>query len=324
MEQRMIVVTGATGFIGSYTVRALRDRGHDVAVLSRYDYRPEALRVIGDDPPEIIRAELHDSEAMGRALDRLRPDAVVHLDAYVNPVALKNDPVKALEMNVDPTLELLELCRIREVGRFVFASSVSVLPTVRYEPIDAAHPLVTNREGPAGGFYGVSKAVSEIIALGYADAFPLDVRIARPSAVYGFGMQWPVGVKPVVEGIVEGRPVSVASRGPLRDFTPVHDVAAIFAALVDCDESCDRVFNAGTGRPLLSPLEFAEVVRGTFPDARLDITDDDLDPTGVESRYRGVLEMRPVREQLGVESAFASLSEGLLAYAAEYRAFLGA
>jgi nucleoside-diphosphate-sugar epimerase len=322
-SRNVILVTGATGFIGSYTVRALRSRGHEVVALSRYDYRPEALRVIGDEPPKLVKSTLHDSAALGEIFDRFKPRAVVHLDAYVNPVALKTDPLKAIEMNVNPTITLLELCRTRDVERFVFASTVGVLPSIRYEPIDTAHPLVTQHEGPTGGFYGVSKAVSEIVALGYADAFPLDVRIVRPSAVYGFGMQWPLGIKPLVEGIVEGKEVTLANRGPLRDFTPVQDVAEIVAALTDCDTSCDRVVNAGTGQALLSPADLADVVRETFPHARLSILDEDLDPTGVESRYRGVLDMAPVREQLKVERTFDTLGDGLRAYADEYRAFIG-
>lgn len=318
----MILVTGATGFIGSYMVRALRRRGDEVVALSRYDYRAEALQVIGQEPPRLIRAELGDSEALANAFDEVSPDVVIHLDAYVNPVALRTDPVKAFQFNVEPTLNLLQLCRTRGVSRFVFASTVAVLPSVRYQPIDADHPLVTAAEGPTGGFYGVSKGMSEMLALGYADAFGLDVRIMRPSAVYGFGMQWPIGVKPVIEDIVAGKRVQIVARGPLRDFTPVQDVAEIGAALAHCDSACDRVVYAGTGKPLLSPLDFAAAVRTAFPQARIDVIDGDLDPTGIESRYRGVLDMTPVREQLGLQPTFPSLAEGLRRYAADYRAFI--
>lgn len=316
-----ILITGATGFIGAYTVRAVQDRGHEVVAVSRYDYRPEALRVIGGHPPELVRVDADDSSALDSLIRDRRPEVVVHLDAYVNPVALREDPLRAVELNVQPTLALLDLCRRHGVRRFVLASTVAVLPSVRYEPIDAAHPIVTPTEGPAGGFYGVSKAVSEVLALGYADAFPLDVRIVRPSAVYGFGMQWPIGVKPVVEGICEGREVEIATAGPKRDFTPVQDVAAVFAATVDCADDSDRVFFAGTGRPLTTPGEYADIVRATFPHARVRTVDVDSDPQGVESRYRGVVDMRPVHEQLGVEPAFATLSDGLAQYAEDYLSF---
>lgn len=317
----MILITGATGFIGSYTARAVREHGHEAVAVSRHDWRDEARFVLADDLPELVRIDTGDSAALEALVRDRRPDTVIHLDAYVNPVGLREDPVRAVEANVEPTLALLELCRRYDVRRFVLASTVAVLPSIRYEPIDAAHPLVTPREGPAGGFYGVSKAVSEMLALGYADSFPLDVRIVRPSAVYGFGMQWPIGVKPVVEGICEGRDVEIATGGPPRDFTPVQDVAEIFAAAAECAEDADRVFFGGTGQPLTTPSEYLDIVRTTFPDAAVRAVDENADPAGVESRYRGVVDMTPVREQLGVQPAFASLGEGLAHYAEEYRRF---
>jgi nucleoside-diphosphate-sugar epimerase len=316
----VILVTGATGFIGSYVVRALRRRGHEVLSVSRYDYRPEALRVIGAEPPAVVRPDLRDLDETTALLTSLRPRAVIHLDAYVNPVALRADPLRAVEFNVRPTLNLLEAARHAGVSRLVLASSVAVLPTIREQPITADHPIVTAQEGSAGGFYGVSKAVSEVLALGYADAFELDTRIVRPSAVYGYGMQWPVGIKPVVEGLVDGEAVLVPSRAPLRDFTPVEDVAEIFAALVDAPEGSDRVVYGGTGGALVDPAGLLASVREVFPEGDIGFSDEDLDPTGVESRYRGVLDMRPVREQLGVQPRFGSLAEGLAHYADEYRA----
>ena len=75
----------------------------------------------------------------------------------------------------------------------MFASSIAVLPGIRYQPIDADHPIVTAKEGPGGGFYGAAKAASEVFGLTYADSFGFDFRVVRPSAVYGFGMQWPIG-----------------------------------------------------------------------------------------------------------------------------------
>ncbi|MDF2990204.1 MAG: NAD(P)-dependent oxidoreductase [Microbacterium sp.] len=317
----MILITGATGFIGAYTARAVRGRGHEVVAVSRYEWRDEARFILGGDLPDLARIDTGDPAALETLVRERRPDTIIHLDAYVNPVGLRDDPVRAVEANVEPTLALLELCRRYGVGRFVLASTVAVLPSIRYEPIDAAHPLVTPREGPAGGFYGVSKAVSEMLALGYADAFPLDVRIVRPSAVYGFGMQWPIGVKPVVEGICDGREVDISTSGPPRDFTPVHDVAAIFAAAAECAADSDRVFFAGTGRPLITPTEYLDIVRATFPRARVRAVDENADPAGVESRYRGVVDMTPVREQLGVEPAFATLGDGLAHYAEAYRRF---
>ena len=321
-RRRRVLVTGATGFIASWVQRLLLQQGHEVVGTSRYDHRPEGLFLLGDHVPRLQRGDVRQADSLRPVFSGFRPDVVIHLDAYVNPVALKTDPLRSIEFNFMETVNLLELCRELGVPRLVFASSIAVLPTVRYQPIDAAHPIITSAEGPAGGFYGASKAASELFGLTYADSFGLDFRVVRPSAVYGLGMQWPVGIKPVVEGIVRGEEVTVHVDTPLRDFTPVQDAAAVFAAAAVRDGVRDRVFYAGTGRPLTSGQALLGAVRTAFPNARIQVDDAPLDPTGVESRYRGVLDMTSVRDQLRVQPAFDGLVGGLLAYAEQYRAFL--
>ncbi|WP_168914916.1 NAD-dependent epimerase/dehydratase family protein [Microcella flavibacter] len=319
----MILVTGGTGFIAAHVQRRLLNAGHEVIATSRYDYRPESLFVLGPNVPRLERADPRDSDSLRPLFARYRPDTVIHLDAYVNPVALQTDPLRAVEYNVMETMNLLELSREFGCGRLVFSSSIAVLPTIQYEPIDARHPIVLPTEGSGGGFYGTSKAMSELLGLAYASAFGVDFRCVRPSAVFGFGMQWPIGIKPVIENLVEGKPAVIARHAPPRDYTPVQDVAAVVAALVDCPPETDRVVYAGTGRALVSSDELLRTVQALFPDGDVTMGDEALDPTGVESNYRGMLDMGPVRTQLGVRPAFDSLAAALTAYAEDYRAFLG-
>lgn len=318
----MILVTGATGFIGSYVVDELQRSGRFVAGIARSGWRPESRHIVSGSLPQLTRMDLRDPDDVSQFIGHLQPDAIMHLDALVNPIALAQDPLRALEFNVRPVLNLLEACHRHGVPRFVLASSIAVLPEIRDQPISVDHPIITRSGGPAGGFYGVAKAVDEVISLGYASAFGIDVRIVRPSAVYGFGMRWPIGIKPVVESLALGRPAQMPGRAPPRDFTPVQDVASIFAAVLACGPDDDLVYNAGTGRKLTTNDELIAAMRNVFPTGRINITDEDLDPDGVESRYRGVLDMDPVHTQLGLYPTIPSLEEGLAAYRDAYRRFV--
>ena len=269
-KAKTVLVTGATGFIGAWVQLLLAERGHRVIGTSRYDFRPESRFVLGDALPELERADVRDVGSLRPVFERHRPDVVIHLDAYVNPVALQEDPMLALEYNFLETVNVLELCRDFDAERMVFASSIAVLPTIRY----------------------------------------------------GFGMQWPIGIKPVVEGLVRGEAVQVADNAPKRDYTPVQDVAAIFAGCVDVGADTDRVFYAGTGGPLTTSADLLAQTRTAFPEGDITMSNESLDPTGIESRYRGVIDMWSVRAQLGVETAFDSLADGMLDYAERYRRFL--
>lgn len=318
---KRVLILGATGFIGSWLHRHLLDAGHEVVGASPYPHRPESLFVLDGREARVEHWDVSD-ESLYRIVAAYRPEAVVHLEACVDPVALRERPSYAIERNLLQTVNVLEACRTLGVARVVLASTVAVLPSIRYQPIDAAHPIITGTEGPAGGFYGASKAACEVFGLTYADVFGLDVRVVRPSAVYGLGMSRPIGLKPIVEGIVRGEEVTVPLDAPLRDYTPVEEVAAVFAAAATKDEVADRVFFAGTGRPLTDGHGLFQTVRSAFPDARVVQSWEPLDPTGIESRYRGVLDMEPVRRQLGVMPVYHDLVDGLRGYAGLYRRFL--
>ena len=227
-------------------------------------------------------------------------------------------------MNFGGLLHVLEAARLFDVGRVVNFSSIGVLPAVQYEPIDAAHPIILPREGPGSGFYGAAKAAGEAFAFAYQQGFGLDVRTIRPSAVYGFGMQWPLYVKPMVEGAIRGEPVRFDTGGPFpRDYTHVADVASLTAAVLRAPDDADRVFFAATGQPLVTAAEVAGIVRELVPGADIEIADA-LGPNDhLELRYRGQISIANARQQLGWEPAHAAVRDGVREYIERYRRFLG-
>ena len=222
-------------------------------------------------------------------------------------------------------MNVFEAARLFEVERVVQFSSIGVLPTVQYEPIDAAHPLVLATEGPGSGAYGAAKAAGELFAFAYRQAFGLDVRTIRPSAVYGFGMRWHSAnyMKQFVEPAVRGEAVRLSSGGPMpRDYTHVLDVASLTATVLDAPDHADRIFFAATGEPLVTAAEAAAIVMELVPGASIEIANvlgpDDLD----ELAFRGVLSIENAREQLNWQPAYRSLREGIGEYVARYRAFI--
>lgn len=325
-----VLVTGATGFIGGHIVRELLDAGHEVIGASRYPLRPETRHLLGPDVDrlrlEVLTAD--DIDGIRRVCERHRPDAVVHVDAVVDVAGLRTAPMRALESNVLPTLRLLEAARDTGVRSVVYLSSIAVLPGIRTEPIPVHHPTVTATEGPGGGFYGASKAAAEVFALEYVTSFGMDVRIVRPSAVYGFGMQWPIGLKPLVEGGVDGIEVDLGTAPlPSRDFTHVADVAGVVARLLEHPPTPQRVFYAATGRALVSEEELIETVRRQLPDLRVRFapaSGAESVAASVESAYRGVLDVSALRDELGYSLRFPDLHDGIAEYIAAYRAFRGA
>lgn len=319
------LITGGAGFIGATLGRALADAGQRVILTDVRDPSPESRFILEDGTRAIVQEDLsvESREAVFEAVERHRPDHVIHLGAVANPVAIEHDPMLALRVNVEGTMNMLEASRELGVISFVYFSSIGALAAVQYEPIDASHPTVLAAEGPGAGFYGAAKVASEAFALTYPSAFGLDVRVIRPSAVYGLGMNWPIYIKPMVENAVQGRPVRFESGGRFpRDYTHVDDVATLAIALLDAPPDADRLFYGATGRPLVTGAELAAIVAEVIPGADIEIADPLSHDDELEIRYRGVLSIDNAREQLGWEPCYPSLRKGIEQYARRYREFL--
>ena len=324
---RTVLVTGGSGFIGSYILRRLAERGD--AVIN-YDVRepgPEAawtLRPVADH----IRFASGGVEHWGdlvAAVKAHQPDAVIHTAAVVNTVLLAKRPSLAMTINTGGTFNVLEAARLFGIKRVVYFSSIGVLPGIQYQPVDVNHPVFLATEGPGSSFYGATKVASEAFCWAYHQSFGVDFITLRPSAVYGFGMQWPIFIKPLVENSVRGLPTRFEKgREFPRDYTHASDVAQLAVKAVDipADKVRDRVFYAATGRPLVTAGELAEIIKKLIPGADIEIGSGLSEADMLEIRYRGVLSIENARQQLGYEPEFGDIEKGVANYIELYRRHL--
>lgn len=327
MSAGRVIVTGGSGFIGSYITRTLWEHGFEVGVIDIVEPSTAARFVLGDalEATRFFIGPIDDARGVLEAARKFLPRSFIHVAAVVDPEALMTDPMLALRVNLGGTINVLEAARQVDSEGVVLLSSIGVLPAIQYEPVDGAHPVILPTEGPSGGFYGASKVASESFCFAYQQSYGLDIRIVRPSAVYGFGMQWPLYLKPIVENAVRGEKVVLDDGGSFpRDYTHAQDVASLAVRLVDAPESADRVFYAGTGRPLVTPIDIATAVRTLIPEAEIAIepTLTDLDETYL--KYRGVLSVENARTQLGWEPEFGDIRAGIREYVGRYRAYVAA
>ena len=325
--EQPVLVTGGAGFIGSYVVRALVERGRRVVALDVKEPTAETRFVLGDSGSgvEFEQGSVDDWSRVMHAVAKHRPVDVVHLATITHPVFLFTNPMPGVRVNFEGTINVLEAARLFDIRRIVYFSSIGVLPAKQYEPIDAAHPVLLPRDAVPTGVYGASKIASEAFCFAYNQAFGTDFRTIRPSAVYGFGMQWPIFVKPMVEGAVRGDHVTFESGGPFpRDYTHASDLASLAVACLEGPDDADRIFYGATGEPLVTAGDVARIVMELVPGSRIDIADVLSEQDQMELPYRGVLSIENAREQLGWEPRFKDVRDGLADYVERYRAFLAA
>lgn len=324
-EDRPVLVTGGTGFIGTYVVKALVESGRRVVAFDVRGLTAEGRFVLGDLAGQVSVEEgsIDDWVRVLHAVKEHRPVDVVHLATITNPVYLFTNPMPGVRVNFEGTLHVLEAARLFDIRRIVYFSSIGVLPARQYEPIDTAHPIFLPREAVPAGVYGASKIAGEAFCFAYNQAFGTDFRTIRPSAVYGFGMQWPIFVKPMVEGAVRGETVRFESGGPFpRDYTHAADVASLAVACLDAPDDADRIFYGATGEPLVTAGDVARIVMELVPGSRIEIPDILTEADQMELPYRGQLSIEANRTQLGWEPRFKDIRDGLADYVERYRAFL--
>jgi len=153
-----VLVTGATGRIGANTVKHLLEIGHRVRALVRPGTdRAEKLRGMS---LETVAVDLQDREGLAATVEGV--EAIVHLGVKLRGPSNWDH----LDVNIAPTLTLLEAVRTRNPGlkRFVYGSSDVLFPHTGYMP-----QLITERDRitrPAG-MYAVSKEASEAMVHSY-------------------------------------------------------------------------------------------------------------------------------------------------------------
>ncbi len=312
-----VLVTGASGFLGSYVMAALGKRGHgfDVAAPGR-----EARIVAPDLAANLSIGGIADAARLAEVFSAHSIDAVVHTAGLVGLEPSLQNPSSFYETNVMGFVQVCEAARRAGVKRVVLVSSNAAYHVASGERLVETDPVFSIERGNPAGHYGTTKMIQEAIGLAFASFHGLDVIALRVTAIYGFGMRSPMYIKPMVEDAVAGRPTRIASGGPMRrDYTYVLDcVSAVMAALdAPADRDGPRVLNASAGN-VISASDVAQVVREVIAGADIEIGDT-LSPLEAENnRMRASLDVSAAQRVLGWAPSW-TLARGIADYAQKLR-----
>ena len=216
---RVVLVTGASGFLGRHVVDALAARGHQVRAMVRFpclDLKSEHV--------EEVMATLGDEASVGAALEGV--EAVVHCAARVARRGTRDDFFRD---NVDGTRHLLEAARRAGVERFVHVSSIAVYGVERgLERV--AEDAVYDPHPDWRGAYTWSKLEADRLVLERGDALGLRTIVLRPGILVGAG--GPDFTARLTLGRLRGRVLIVGRPGQRLPLCHVDDVARAAALAV--------------------------------------------------------------------------------------------
>jgi len=173
-----VLVTGATGFLGSHIVDSLKQNGQEVRALARKTSDLRHLREVG---AEIAFGDVVDSESLLAAAGGM--DAVIHAAAIVMPGWGKWEDYE--RANVNGTRNALDASEKAGVKRFVYISSFTVVGDAcnADKPIDETVP--SNLVCVPDTYYDYAKMLGEQMALDYHKQGRVSVAVLRPGMLYG-------------------------------------------------------------------------------------------------------------------------------------------
>lgn len=278
-----VLVTGAAGFIGSFTAHRLLDRGDEVIGLDNLnDYYDVSLkrarlgRLQARSNFAFAQIDIADGAAMDALFAEHRPDRVVHLAAQAGVRYSLENPQAYVDANVTGFLNVLENVRRYGTEHLVYASTSSVygcntrMPFSVHDNVD--HPV---------SLYAATKKSNELMAHTYSHLFGVPCTGLRFFTVYGPWGRPDMALFKFTERILAGEPIDVFNYGNhTRDFTYVDDIVEGVVRVLDRpatgnpDWSSDhpdphssrapyRLYNIGSNNPV-SLTRYIEVLEETL------------------------------------------------------------
>lgn len=284
-----VLVTGASGFVGSFVAARFVREGHEVTGIDRRARPLDPRHGVGT--ISIVEVDLLDRNRVATVVDEVGAEAIVHAAAVIGQDDGAANPIAMYRVNVDGTMSILEAARSRGL-RMVYVSTATL-----YGIHPDLRPLDEDARPEPVGIYDTTKYMAETMAITYHKVFELDVVAVRPGYVYGpnastggYYLDRAFAGQVVDEPIGADLPI---------DVTYVRDLAdGIYRALT-VRPITHRVFNV-TGGALRRRREVVDLVRALVPGARIQVG------PGIPPRahLRGPSVLDRARTELGYEPRF--------------------
>jgi UDP-glucose 4-epimerase len=210
----VVAVTGGSGFIGSNVVDALIDAGWRVRVLDRVEPHRDDVDWLPD-------ADILDLDSLKPAIEGT--EAVFHLAAMADVNDIYADPTRAVALNVQGTVNVLEAGRLTDAGRTVLASTVWVYGSTVGEVVDETTPFT---EDVDRHLYITTKIAAEFACRDYLNLYDRPFTVLRYGIPYGPRMRETTVMSAFFRRALAGEPITIDGDGmQSRNFVYVEDLA---------------------------------------------------------------------------------------------------
>jgi len=252
-----ILIMGGAGYIGSHTVKYLKENNYDCIVADNLSNG--TIKAVEN--CDFEEADLMDIKSLEKVFSKYKIDSVIHFAGLIQVGESVSDPEIYYQNNVTGTINLLSVMKKYNVNKIIFSSSAAVYGNPKYLPIDELHP--TDPINP----YGMTKLMIEKILSDYNQAYGLKYIALRYFNACGCDRSGKIGEShktethliPLVLKAITGERKNIQIFGDdydtydgtcLRDYIHVEDLAVAHKLALEALNRFCGVINLGTSKPI--------------------------------------------------------------------------
>ena len=276
LSGKTVLITGAGGFISYYLTVAFLIRNDiydaNIRVLGMVRNREKALKKYGKlaerDDLCLITQDVCEPFSFEE-----KADFVIHAASQASAWHFENDPVGTINANLTGTVNALSYAKDCN-AKVLFISSLKTYGAVR----DGSHSLKEETVGYLDhdsykNCYAVGKRAAETLCACYIKQYGMDIKIARPSYIYGASSLDDDRVwAQFIANVVRHENILLKSNGaPYRSFCYVTDTASALLKILLCGE-CGQPYNISSENSNVTIRDFAKIAVSAFPERNLTLS----------------------------------------------------
>ncbi len=296
-----LLITGGTGFLGSYLARDLLKEGRDDIVLFDSYVNEQNIENIKE-YVEVVKGNITNWTDIVETIKKYNIKNIIHLAAIASSSAVKNSPLTGYEVNVGGTVNILEAARIFGINKVIFSSSISTFGPEVEEPVKEEYS-----QRPTN-LYGITKVAGELWGGYYYQDYNIDFRVLRFPRIINPGRRGKgVIVYPslLIEKAVTGEEHTISVSKDFRvPIIYIKDAVKLLKLLYGTAEIKTRYYNIAGFIP--TAQQIAEEIDKLFPDNKIKFAEKPVKPhLTIPLRY----DDKKVKEELNWNYAFDTIEK---------------
>ena len=240
---KTVLITGASGFLGSHIVNYFCKKGFQTYSFVRSSSNLQRLQLLGCHENKTIITDITNPKYLNHHLGTIQPDILIHCAAYGVDYR-QQDVGCAIDINIKATTQLIESAARHKIQRFLHIGTC-------YEYGDHAVPITEESCLRPIGLYGASKAASSLMALQCAAINRLSLTVLRFANMYGPLEGEHKLIPQMIQACRHQQHLSLTPGNQLRDYLYVNDAADACYNIATLDDFPNQqIINIASGRSI--------------------------------------------------------------------------